>query len=72
MNGGNLRELRKKKGMSLNDLSEHSGVSKSYISYIERGVQNNPSLTVLEKISKALDIELVRLIEKINGPGKSR
>lgn len=66
MNGGNLRDLRKKRGMSLNELAENSGVSKSYISYIERGVQKNPSITVLEKISKALDIELIQLIQYMN------
>ncbi|OLO38824.1 hypothetical protein BTR23_11225 [Alkalihalophilus pseudofirmus] len=66
MNGGNIRELRKKKGMSLDRLSELSGISKSYLSYIERGLQTNPSLAVLEKMAQALGIELVYLIEVMN------
>lgn len=68
MNGGNLRELRKKKRMSLDQLSDVSGISKSYISYIERGIQTNPSLSVLEKMAQALDVELVYLIKVINTP----
>ncbi|MFN7250040.1 MAG: helix-turn-helix domain-containing protein [Anaerobacillus sp.] len=63
MNGGNIRELRKKKRMSLDQLSDLSGVSKSYISYIERGLQTNPSLSVLGKMAKALDVELIYLIK---------
>jgi transcriptional regulator with XRE-family HTH domain len=63
MNGRNIRELRKKKRMSLDQLSDLSGVSKSYISYIERGLQTNPSLSVLGKMAKALDVELIYLIK---------
>ncbi|WP_216829057.1 helix-turn-helix domain-containing protein [Alkalihalobacterium elongatum] len=66
MNGGNIRELRKKKRMSLDRLSELSGVSKSYLSYLERGLQKNPSISVLEKISLALGVELLYLIEVLN------
>ncbi|GAE30017.1 helix-turn-helix domain-containing protein [Halalkalibacter hemicellulosilyticus] len=66
MNGGNIRDLRKSKGMSLNELADVSGVSKSYISYIERGLQKNPSIIVLKKISDALDVEFMTLIEKMN------
>ncbi|RXJ04049.1 XRE family transcriptional regulator [Anaerobacillus alkaliphilus] len=68
MNGESIRELRKKKRMSIDQLSDLSGVSKSYISYIERGLQNNPSIAVIEKISKALDVQLVDLIEGLNKP----
>ncbi|MFV8826790.1 helix-turn-helix domain-containing protein [Alkalihalobacterium sp. APHAB7] len=66
MNGGNIRELRRKKGLSLDRLSELSGVSKSYLSYIERGLQTNPSLSVLEKMAQALGVELIHLIEVMN------
>ncbi|WP_209122891.1 helix-turn-helix domain-containing protein [Alkalihalobacillus sp. BA299] len=68
MNGGNIRELRKRKGMSLDRLSELSGISKSYLSYIERGLQTNPSISVLEKMAQALGVELVFLIEVMNAP----
>ncbi|WP_078428928.1 helix-turn-helix domain-containing protein [Alkalihalobacterium alkalinitrilicum] len=68
MNGGNIRELRKKKGMSLDRLSELSGISKSYLSYIERGLQTNPSISVLEKLAQSLGVELVYLIKVLNTP----
>ncbi|GAE34508.1 helix-turn-helix domain-containing protein [Halalkalibacter akibai] len=70
MNGGNIRLLREEKGMTLNELAAQSGVSKSYISYIERGMQKNPSIAVLEKISTALGIDFIQLIETLNEPVK--
>lgn len=66
MNGGKIRIIREEKGMTLNELAFQSGVSKSYISYIERGMQKNPSISVLEKISVALGIEFIELIESLN------
>ncbi|WP_053070266.1 helix-turn-helix domain-containing protein [Alkalihalobacillus pseudalcaliphilus] len=61
-----IRGLRKNKGLTLEDLSVAAGVSKSYISYIERGVQKNPSIAVLIKIANVLDIEYVELIQLIH------
>ncbi|MBP3951530.1 helix-turn-helix domain-containing protein [Bacillus suaedae] len=66
MNGRSIRDLRKSKGMSLNELAQVSGVSKSYISYIERGLQKNPSIIVLKKISEALNIEFITLLESMH------
>lgn len=62
MDGKKIRDLRLKRGLSLTELSRLSGVSKSYLSFIERGKQTNPSLEVIEKISKALKIDLQTLI----------
>ncbi len=70
MNGGNIRELRNKKGLSLDELAALSGISKSYISYIERGLQNNPSISILEKIAGALNVNIIELIELMNEPTK--
>ncbi|MFC4320734.1 helix-turn-helix domain-containing protein [Litchfieldia salsa] len=58
MNGTVIREIREDKGISLNKLSRLSGVSKSYISFIERGKQTNPSISVLERIAEALEIKV--------------
>ncbi|WP_052144909.1 helix-turn-helix domain-containing protein [Halalkalibacter okhensis] len=70
MNGRNIRLLREERGMTLNQLATLSGVSKSYISYIERGMQKNPSIAILERISLALGIEFMELIEQINDCSK--
>ena len=41
----NLKKIRKAKGMSLDQVSEQTGVSKSMLAQIERGTAN-PSLGV--------------------------
>ncbi|WP_456276812.1 helix-turn-helix domain-containing protein [Bacillus sp. AK128] len=66
MDGKRIKELRLKRGMSLTELSNVSGVSKSYLSFIERGKQNNPSIEVMEKLAHALKIEVHFLISGKN------
>lgn len=68
MQGNRIKKLRKEKGYSLNKFSELTGISKSYISFLERGIQKNPSLDVLEKIASVLDVEIDYLVKKGNSP----
>ena len=49
----NLKRIRQSKGMSLDQVSEQTGVSKSMLSQIEKGTAN-PSLGVLGKITSGL------------------
>lgn len=56
MIGERIQMLRKKKNLSLTELSEKAAVAKSYLSSIERGIQQNPSIQFLEKISVVLGI----------------
>lgn len=49
MIGRIIRLYRKRKGYSINQLAVESGVSKSYLSKIERGVHTNPSVQFLKK-----------------------
>lgn len=42
-------------------LAEETGLSKDYISALERGVTNNPSLDIMKKLSKALGVSPVEL-----------
>lgn len=58
-----IKSLRLQKGYSINELSEKSGVSKSYLSYMERGIQTNPSLQVLSKLAKTLGTSVDDLLE---------
>ena len=62
--GMRMRYLRKQKEMSQLDLSLEAEVNKNYISDLERG-SRNPSLLVLERIAKALDIDLSTLFKGI-------
>lgn len=60
--GEKIRALRVEKGLSVNEFARKSGVSKSYISNIEREVQKNPSLIVMGKLAKTLDVSLEELL----------
>lgn len=63
MIGKVIRIYRRRKGISINHLAETSGVSKSYLSKIERGVHVNPSVQFLKKISSTLEVELKELFD---------
>ena len=62
MIGQRIQILRKDKGMSLSELSNKAGIAKSYLSSIERGIQQNPSIQFLEKISAVLDTTVDQLV----------
>lgn len=53
--GGEVRQLRRARQMTLKTLSEASGVSLSHLSAIERGA-SNPSLDAIQAIASALRI----------------
>ena len=72
MVGERLRELRLEKGYSISELAELAGVSKSYLSYIERDVQKNPSLQFLKKIALTLEIEVEDLLGSSPGSDHSK
>lgn len=51
--GKQVRQFRKEKGWTQEKLGEETGLDRTYISDIERGVRN-PSLKSLQKLAKAL------------------
>ncbi len=55
--GEELRGLRKANGLTLQDLSDASGKSVSFISKIERGLAR-PSITALQDIAEALSVPI--------------
>lgn len=57
----NLRRLRKDRDMTLDRLSELTGVSKSMLGQIERG-ESSPSVATLWKISTGLKISFTSLM----------
>lgn len=63
MIGERIRKLRKSKGYSLSELADKAGVSKSYLSYLERDLQTNPSLQFLQKISISLGTNIEYLLD---------
>jgi transcriptional regulator with XRE-family HTH domain len=62
--GRSVRSLRKRRGLSQEDLAEKSGISRNYVSDIERGVRN-PGLLVMVALAKALKVPLRELVEEI-------
>lgn len=52
--GGNLRQLRKQQGLSLETLAQRSHVSRAMLSQIELG-RSTPTIAVLWKIAYALE-----------------
>lgn len=58
----NLKRFRLSKGMSLDEVSEQTGVSKSMLHQIEKG-EANPSINVLGKICSGMRIEFLELIQ---------
>jgi transcriptional regulator with XRE-family HTH domain len=52
-----LKEIRKEKNVTLQELAESAGVTKSMLSQVENS-RSVPSLTVLLNLIKALDIDL--------------
>ena len=60
--GQNLKKIRLKKKMSQGDIARALGVDRSYISGVERGVRN-PSLKNIERIARALGVDLSELLE---------
>lgn len=53
--GRNVKELRKARGLSQEELAFNCNLHRTYISGVERGVRN-PTITVLAKIAVALDV----------------
>jgi transcriptional regulator with XRE-family HTH domain len=60
--GRNLRSLRQAKGLSQEAFAEEAGLHRTYVSDLERGARN-PSLTVVDKLARALGVPAGRLLE---------
>ncbi|MBV8647855.1 helix-turn-helix transcriptional regulator [Paludibacterium sp.] len=65
--GLNVRQLREKRKWSQEELSFESGLHRTYVSGVERGGRN-PTVTVLQKLAKALDVPPARLLDPVKEP----
>ena len=59
--GQKVRALREQKGMSQEELAFETGLHRTYISGIERGVRN-PTVLILERIAQKLDVQPAELL----------
>jgi transcriptional regulator with XRE-family HTH domain len=58
-----LRAVRRQRGLTLEQLAEQTGLTKSYLSKIERR-QSTPSIAVALKVARALDVDVGRLFSE--------
>jgi len=61
--GLNIRRLRKEKGWSQEDLAFETGLHRTYISGVERGVRN-PTVVILDKIAGKLEVDAAVLLKR--------
>lgn len=54
--------LRKRRGLTQEQLAEKAGVGRSHLARLETARQD-PTLSTLEKIAKALGVKVSKLIE---------
>ena len=64
--GGEIRRLRRARGLTLAELAGGAGVSESLVSQIERG-KSSPSITTLRRIAGALEIPIAALFTDTDG-----
>lgn len=63
--GAKIRDFRKEKGISQEELGERAGFHFSYIGGVERG-ERNLSLTNIAKIADCLDVDLYKLFSYVS------
>ena len=60
--GERVRLRREELGLSQEEFAFQSGIHRTYVSGIERGIRN-PSLTMVERIAKALKLSFSDLLD---------
>lgn len=58
-----LRTVRRQRGLTLEGLAERTGLTKSYLSKIERS-RSTPSIAVAIKVAQALDVDVAQLFSE--------
>lgn len=66
----NLRKLRVLKGLSQEALAVDARVDRTYVSRVERNLEN-PTVGVLDKLAKALEVEISDFFVKPK-PGEAK
>lgn len=62
--GQRIRELRKEKGMTQEDLAFKVEVDRSYMGFVERG-EKNPTFKTIIKVAQSLKVSLSELFKSI-------
>lgn len=65
--GAKLKELRLRKGQSLQQVADAVGSSKAHIWELETGKSKNPSIELLTKLAENFDVSVAYLIGEAPG-----
>ena len=57
-----IKKLREARAFSQEELAKRAGISRGYLARLETARQD-PTLTTLEKLAKALGVKAARLLE---------
>lgn len=60
--GQNVRLFRTRLGISQEELAFRSGLHRTYVSGVERGIRN-PTVMIIGRLAKALDVDPAFLIQ---------
>jgi transcriptional regulator with XRE-family HTH domain len=60
-----LYNARLERGWSLRDVGNITGLEPSYINRLERGERTNPSVSTIQALALAYQVELIDLIELV-------
>lgn len=71
MIGENIQGIRKQHGLTLTQLADEANISKSYLSNIERGINQNPSIEVLKRLANVLQVDLKSILRTNESYGES-
>jgi transcriptional regulator with XRE-family HTH domain len=63
-NGVELRTLREQRGLTKGAVSERTGLSRSTLARLERGL-SVPSIETLLKLANSMELPLPRLLSKV-------
>ncbi len=67
----NLRRIRNAKGLSQDALAYDAGISRSYLSQLEKG-GFYASLKIIEKLAATLEVEPAEFLRRTKVGGRSR
>ena len=73
MIGARIKEIRNRKGLTQEQLSEKMEINPKYLSSIERG-NENPTLNTLIRLSESLEVDLSEIFSfiQIEDPGERK
>lgn len=57
-----IKQARKVKGVSLREMASKVGISHPYLSQLENGKNNNPSIDIILDLSRELDVSFAYLV----------